>query len=48
MGVTISKQVWWLANHLAIMGRRQNGEIAASSVVFVVKGRKVARRLVKK
>jgi hypothetical protein len=47
-GVAIPGQVWWLANPRTIRDRRQNGEIAASSVVFVVKGNKGAQRLVKK
>jgi hypothetical protein len=46
-GVAIPAQVRWLANPRTIRERRQNGEIAASSVVFVVKGNKVAQRLVK-
>jgi len=47
-GVTIPTQERWLANPCAIRERRQNGEIAASSVVFVLKGSKVAKGLVKK
>jgi hypothetical protein len=47
-GVAIPTQVWWLGNPRAIRERRQNGEIAASSVEFVVKGSKVAKGLVKK
>jgi len=47
-GVAIPTQVWWLANPLAIRERRQNGEFAASSVVFVVKWSKVAKGLVEK
>jgi len=35
-GVMITTQVRWLANSCAIRERRQYGEIAASSVVFVV------------
>jgi len=45
--VAIPAQVRWLANPCTIRERRQNGEIAASSVVFVVKGNKVAQRLVR-
>jgi len=47
-GIVISTQVRWLANPRTIRERRQNGEIAASSVVFVVKGSRVAQSLVKK
>jgi len=47
-GIVIPTQVRWLANPRTIRERRQNGEIAASSVVFVVKGSRVARSLVKK
>jgi hypothetical protein len=47
-GIVIPTQVRWLANPRTIRERRQNGEIAASSVVFVVKGSKVAQSLVKK
>jgi hypothetical protein len=46
-GVVIPVQVRWLANPHSIRDRRQRGEISASSVVFVVKGDKVARRLIK-
>ena len=44
----IPAQVRWLANPRTIRERRQNGEIAASSVVFVVKGSSVTESLVKK
>ena len=44
----IPTKVRRLANRRAIRERRQNGEIATSSVVFVVKGSKVAQSLVKK
>ena len=44
----ITTQVRWLANPRTIRERRQNGEIAASSVVFVVKGGNVAQSIVKK
>ena len=47
-GITIPTQVRWLANPCTIGERRQNGEIAASSVVFVVKGSKAAQGLVRK
>jgi len=47
-GIGIPTQARWLANHRTIRERRQNGEIAASSVVFFVKGSKVAQSLVKK
>jgi hypothetical protein len=46
-GVTVPVQVRWLASPHSIEERRQKGEISASSVVFVVKGSKVVRRLVK-
>jgi len=46
-GITVATQVRWLANPRTNMERRQNGVIAASSVVFVVKGSKVAQVLVK-
>jgi hypothetical protein len=46
-GIKVPTQVRWLANTRTIRERRQNGEIAASSVVFVVKGSKAARGLVK-
>jgi outer membrane biosynthesis protein TonB len=47
-GIVIPTQVRWLANPRTIRERRQNREIAASSVVFVVTGSKVAQSLVKK
>jgi len=34
--IVISSQVSWLANPSMIRERRQNGEIAASSVVFII------------
>jgi len=46
-GVTIPTQVRWLVNPRTIGERRQKGEIATSSVVFVVKGSKVGKDLVK-
>jgi len=42
----ISTQVRWLANPRTIGERRQNGEISVSSVVFIVKGSKVAQSVV--
>ena len=47
-GIVIPTQVRWLANPSTIRERWQNGEIAASSVVFVVQGCKIAQSLVKK
>jgi len=47
-GIVSPTPVRWLANPHTIKERRQNGEIAASSVVFVVKGSKVAQSLVQK
>jgi len=47
-GIVMPTQVRWLANPRTIRERRQNEEIAESSVVFVVKGSKVAPGLVKK
>ena len=47
-GIVIPTQVRWLANPRTIRERRQNGEIAASSVVFVMKGSRVAQSLLKK
>jgi len=47
-GIVIPTQVRWLANARAIMERRQNGEMAVSLVVFVIKGSKVAQTLVEK
>jgi len=47
-GRTISTKARWLANPRTIRERRQNVEIAASSVVFVVKGSKAGHSLVKK
>jgi len=46
-GIVIPTQVRWLANPRTIRERRQNGEIAVASVVFVVKGSKIAQSLVK-
>jgi hypothetical protein len=47
-GVRIPPQVSWLSNPRTIKEREQRGEIKASSVVFMVKGKKVAQRLVNK
>jgi hypothetical protein len=47
-GIKVPTQVRWLVNPCTIRERRQNGEITASSVVFVVKGSKAAQCLVKK
>ena len=47
-GIAIPTQMRWLANPLTIRERRQNEEIAASSVVLVVKGRKAALKSIKK
>jgi len=46
-GVAIPTQVQWLANPRTMKERRQNGEITASSVVFVVKGSRVAQNSMK-
>ena len=46
--IAIPTQVRWLAKPCTIRERRQNGEIAASSVVFVVKGSRLAQSLIKK
>jgi len=46
-GVTVLVQVRWVASLNNIHERWQRGVISASSVVFVVKGSKVARGLVK-
>jgi hypothetical protein len=47
-GIVIPTQVRWLANPRTLRERRQNGEIATLSVVFIVTGSKVAQILVKK
>jgi len=47
-GVAIPAQVRWLSNHRIIREREQRGEIKASSVVFIVRGKKVAQSLVNK
>jgi len=47
-GIAIPTQVRWLVNPRTIRQSRQNGEIAGSSVVLVVKGSKVAPSLIKK
>jgi len=45
-GVAIPAQVRWLSNPRIIREREQRGEIKASSVVFIVRGKKVAQRVV--
>jgi len=47
-GMTIPTPVQWLANRRAFKEGRQNGEIAASWVVCVVRGSKVSKGFVKK
>jgi len=47
-GITIPTEVWWLANCHTIREQRQNGEIAVTSVVFVVKGSNAAEKSVRK
>jgi len=47
-GVAIPAPVRWLSNPRIIREREQRGEIKASSVVFIVRGKKVAQRLVNK
>jgi hypothetical protein len=47
-GLAIPAQVSWLSNPHTIKEREQRGTIKASSVVFVVKGKKVAQRIVNK
>jgi len=47
-GVAIPTEVRWLSNPRIIREREQRGEIKASSVVFIVRGKKVAQRLVNK
>ena len=46
-GIVSPTQVWSLANPCTIRERRQNAEIAASAVVFIVKGRRVAQNFFK-
>jgi len=46
-GIVIPTQVRWLVNPCTIRETRQNGEIAASSVDFILKGSKVAQSVVK-
>jgi hypothetical protein len=46
--VTIPVQVRWLSNPPTIREREHTGGIRASSVVFIVRGKKVAWRLVNK
>jgi hypothetical protein len=47
-GVAIPTQGRWLANPRTIKERRRNREIAASSIVFVTKGSKLAQSSIKK
>jgi len=47
-GIKVSTQVRWLANSRTIRERRQNGDIAAQSVVIFGKGSKAAQDFVKK
>jgi len=47
-GGAIPAQVSWLSNPRMIREREQRWEIKASSVVFIVRGKKVAQRLVNK
>jgi hypothetical protein len=47
-GIENPTQVRWLANPHTIREMRQNGEIAAPSVVLVVKGSRLAQSLIKK
>jgi len=47
-GVAIPAQVRWLSNPRIIMEREQRGEIKASLVVFIVRGKKMSQRLVSK
>jgi hypothetical protein len=44
-GIVIPTQMRWQANPHTIRERRQNGEIDASSVVFVVKGCRLAQSM---
>jgi hypothetical protein len=45
-GVAMPAQVRWILNPRIIREREQSGEIKASSVVFIVRGKQVAQRLV--
>jgi hypothetical protein len=47
-GIVIPTQVRWLANPRTVRDGRHNGEIAASSVVFVTKGSKLGQSVAKK
>jgi len=47
-GRAISTHVQWLGNRCIIREMRQNAKIAISSVVFVVKGRKVTQHWINK
>jgi len=47
-GIAIPTQVRWLAIPYTIRQRRQNGEVAPPSIVFVVKGNRLAQSMIKK
>jgi hypothetical protein len=47
-GIVIPSQLRWLANPRTMRERRQNGVIATSTVVFVIKWSKVAQSLIEK
>jgi hypothetical protein len=47
-GIPIPTQVQWLVNSYTMRERRQNGEIATSSVLFVVNESKLTQSLIKK
>jgi len=47
-GVAIPAQVRWLLNPRILREREERGEIQASLVVFIVRGKKVTQRLVNK
>jgi hypothetical protein len=47
-GIAITTQVRWLSNAHAMRERRQNGEIAASWVVIVVRGSRLAQTFIRK
>jgi len=47
-GMAIPAQVRWLSNPRIIRESEQSGEIKTSSVVFIVRGKMVALRLVNK
>jgi hypothetical protein len=45
-GVAINTHVWWLVNPCRIRDRRLNGDVVTSSVVFVIKERKLGQSLI--